>query len=56
MAAPQVEKVIVPWGWKRLLLNGAIVYFRWEVLFYVGTGILYFWEKFRTVSDFVVTP
>jgi len=36
--APQVEKVIVPWGWKRLLLNGAIVYFRWEVLTYVGSG------------------
>jgi hypothetical protein len=35
MAAPQVEKVIVPWGWKRLLLNGAIVYFRWEFLSYV---------------------
>jgi len=32
VGAAQVEKVVVPWGWKRLLLNGTIVYFRLDSL------------------------
>jgi hypothetical protein len=34
-----VEKVVVPWGWKRLLFNGAIVYFR-SVYFLLHAEIL----------------